>query len=87
MSGVRHLEQRSRGHLGMARRAAGRCRPPERATRPSGIAANGAPGAYNRVSSDGQFTYAYDAEGNRTLRYVDENDNGVADAGDTDLTS
>ena len=36
--------------------------------------------------SDGTYTYAYDAEGNRTAKFVDTNHDGVLDSGDTDIT-
>ena len=42
-------------------------------------------GDNNRLTSDGTFTYTYDAEGNRTARFVDEGD-GVLGAGDTNIT-
>ena len=44
-------------------------------------------GADNRLLSDGTYRYAYDAEGNRTERYIDVNADGVLDAGDTDITN
>ena len=43
-------------------------------------------GADNRLISDGTYTYAYDAEGNRTEKFIDNNHDGVLDAGDTDVT-
>ena len=43
-------------------------------------------GADNRLLSDGTYWYAYDAEGNRTARFIDANHDGVLDAGDTDIT-
>ena len=43
-------------------------------------------GAGNRTTSDGTYTYTYDAEGNRTARFVDGNSNGTLDSGDTDVT-
>ena len=33
-----------------------------------------------------RYTYTYDAEGNRTAKFIDENDNAVFDSGDTDVT-
>jgi RHS repeat-associated protein len=41
-------------------------------------------GAYNRLTCDGTYTYEYDAEGNRTLRYVwtDADTDGVVDTGE-----
>ncbi len=53
------------------------------------ITANGSSyttGADNRLISDGTYRYEYDAEGNRTERYIDVNADGVLDAGDTDIT-
>jgi RHS repeat-associated protein len=43
-------------------------------------------GANNRLLSDGTYRYLYDAEGNRTHRFIDNNQNGQLDAGDTDIT-
>jgi RHS repeat-associated protein len=43
-------------------------------------------GADNRLLFDGTYTYAYDAEGNRTAKFIDANHDGVLDAGDTDVT-
>jgi RHS repeat-associated protein len=40
----------------------------------------------NRLESDGHYRYEYDAEGNRTLRFVDEDENEELNAGDTDVT-
>jgi len=40
----------------------------------------------NRLLSDGTYTYAYDEDGNRTARYIDVDEDGVLDAGDTDIT-
>jgi RHS repeat-associated protein len=54
------------------------------------VTANGyvyASGADNRLLSDGTYTYAYDAEGNRTEKFIDANHDGVLDAGDTDVTA
>jgi RHS repeat-associated protein len=39
-----------------------------------------------RLLFDGTYSYTYDAEGNRTARFVDANADGVLDAGDTDVT-
>jgi len=53
------------------------------------ITANGSPyttGADNQLLSDGTYTYAYDNEGNRVLRYIDADQDGEFDAGDTDAT-
>ena len=41
-------------------------------------------GADNRLISDGTYTYSYDAEGNRTAKFIDTNHDGELDAGDTD---
>ena len=35
---------------------------------------------------DGTYTYAYDADGNRTAKFIDNNHDGVLEAGDTDIT-
>ncbi|GAB6167539.1 hypothetical protein JCM19992_35390 [Thermostilla marina] len=43
-------------------------------------------GANNRLLSDGTYRYQYDAEGNRTHRFIDANQSGRLDAGDTDIT-
>ena len=42
-------------------------------------------GADNRLLSDGTYWYAYDAEGNRTAKFIDVNADGILDAGDTDI--
>jgi YD repeat-containing protein len=43
-------------------------------------------GANNQLLSDGTYRYQYDAEGNRTHRLIDVNQNGQLDSGDTDIT-
>jgi RHS repeat-associated protein len=43
-------------------------------------------GADNELLSDGTYTYTYDAEGNRTAKFVDVNNDGVLDSGDTNVT-
>ena len=43
-------------------------------------------GTNNQLLSDGTYRYLYDAEGNRTHRFIDANQNGQLDAGDTDIT-
>jgi RHS repeat-associated protein len=56
------------------------------------VTANGstyATGGSNQLLSDGTYRYAYDDEGNRTLRYVDnllQGTQGELDAYDTDIT-
>ena len=53
------------------------------------VTANGSTyttGADNELISDGTYTYAYDAEGNRIAKFIDANDDGVLDAGDTSIT-
>ena len=45
-----------------------------------------ATGADNELLSDGTYRYAYDAEGNRTAKFIDANADGILDAGDTDVT-
>jgi RHS repeat-associated protein len=52
--------------------------------------ANGAAyvtGPNNQLLFDGTYWYAYDAEGNRTARFIDTNGNGVLDAGDAAVTT
>jgi RHS repeat-associated protein len=44
-------------------------------------------GPNNQLLSDGVYRYAYDAEGNRSLRYVDEDESGTLTSGDTDITA
>jgi YD repeat-containing protein len=43
-------------------------------------------GAGNRLVSDGEYRYLYDAEGNRIARFIDVDEDGVLDSGDTDIT-
>ncbi|GAB6188178.1 Calx-beta domain-containing protein [Thermopirellula anaerolimosa] len=43
-------------------------------------------GAGNRLLSDGTYRYLYDAEGNRIARFIDVDEDGVLDGGDTDIT-
>ena len=43
-------------------------------------------GTNNQMTSDGTYRYQYDAEGNRTRRFRDQNANGQLDSGDTDIT-
>ncbi|MBC7353892.1 MAG: hypothetical protein H5U08_16150, partial [Thermogutta sp.] len=43
-------------------------------------------GTNNRLLSDGTYRYQYDAEGNRTHRFIDTNANGQLDSGDRDIT-
>jgi RHS repeat-associated protein len=43
-------------------------------------------GTNNRLVSDGTYRYLYDAEGNRTHRFIDNNQNGQLDQGDSDIT-
>jgi hypothetical protein len=43
-------------------------------------------GSDNRLLSDGTYTYTYDAEGNRTARFIDEDESGTLNSGDTDIT-
>jgi len=53
------------------------------------VTANGcvyATGADNELLSDGTYRYAYDADGNRTARFIDVNLDGVLDSGDTNVT-
>jgi len=54
------------------------------------VTANGnsyATGADNQLLSDGTYAYTYDAEGNRTARFLDTDADGLLDAGDTDITA
>ncbi|GAB6188118.1 RHS repeat-associated core domain-containing protein [Thermopirellula anaerolimosa] len=53
------------------------------------VTANGSTyttGTNNQLLSDGTYRYQYDAEGNRTYRFIDNNANGQLDQGDTDIT-
>jgi RHS repeat-associated protein len=43
-------------------------------------------GADNELLCDGTYTYTYDAEGNRTAKFIDTNADGVLDSGDTSVT-
>ena len=43
-------------------------------------------GPNNRLASDGTYSYEYDAEGNRTVRYVDSDSSSGCNAGDSDVT-
>ncbi len=43
-------------------------------------------GTNNRLTSDGTYRYEYDAEGNRTARYVDADSSGSFNSGDTSVT-
>jgi RHS repeat-associated protein len=43
-------------------------------------------GYNNRLTSDGTYTYQYDAEGNRTAKFIDNDGNWALSAGDTDVT-
>jgi len=40
----------------------------------------------NRLLSDGTYRYGYDAEGNRTTKFIDVDNSGTLSAGDTDIT-
>ena len=40
----------------------------------------------NRLLSDGTYAYTYDEDGNRTARFIDVDEDGVLDTGDTDIT-
>jgi RHS repeat-associated protein len=43
-------------------------------------------GLNNRTTSDGTYNYEYDAEGNRTARFIDADSSGTLNSGDTDVT-
>jgi RHS repeat-associated protein len=43
-------------------------------------------GPDNELLSDGTYNYTYDAEGNRTAKFIDANADGVLSGGDTDIT-
>jgi RHS repeat-associated protein len=43
-------------------------------------------GLDNLLLSDGTYRYLYDAEGNRTVRFIDVNEDGLLGSGDTDIT-
>ena len=44
-------------------------------------------GDANQLVTDGHYRYEYDAEGNRTLRFVDEDESEHLNSGDTDITT
>jgi YD repeat-containing protein len=44
-------------------------------------------GTDNQLLSDGTYWYAYDADGNRTARFIDADGDDVLDSGDTDITT
>ena len=44
-------------------------------------------GDNNQLLSDGTYRYVYDDEGNRTMRYVDEDSSGTLNTGDTDIST
>ena len=53
------------------------------------LSANGSTyiiGANNQLLSDGTYRYLYDAEGNCTYRFIDNNQNGQLDQGDSEIT-
>ncbi len=43
-------------------------------------------GTDNQLLSDGTYTYEYDNEGNRTLRYIDVDESGTLTTNDTNIT-
>ena len=43
-------------------------------------------GADNRLLGDGTYRYSYDAEDNRAARFIDANQDGLLDSGDSDIT-
>ena len=43
-------------------------------------------GAANRLLSDGTYTYYYDAEGNRTAKFIDADHDLLFDSGDSNIT-
>jgi RHS repeat-associated protein len=54
------------------------------------VTANGATyvtGDNNQLLSDGTYRYSYDAEGNRTAKFVDTDADGVLDDGDTNIST
>jgi len=54
------------------------------------VTANGSSyltGDNNQLLSDGTYRYVYDQEGNRTIRYVDEDSSGTLNTGDTDIST
>jgi RHS repeat-associated protein len=54
------------------------------------VTANGSTcvtGADNQLLSDGIYRYTYDAEENRTAKFVDTDADGVLDSGDTDVST
>ena len=38
------------------------------------------------MTSDGTYTYSYDANANRSARFIDNDSNGVLSTGDTSVT-
>ncbi len=53
------------------------------------VASNGdsyTTGGANQTSSDGTYTYVYDADGNLVQKFEDKNSDGVLDSGDADVT-
>ncbi len=46
-----------------------------------------ATGADNELLFDGTYTFSCDGEGNRVARFIDADQNGQLDAGDTDVTT
>jgi len=46
----------------------------------------GDPGAANRLTTDGYYTYKYDEEGNLEYRFVDEDASETLNSGDSDVT-
>ena len=47
----------------------------------AGNSTYGTPGPGNRMTSDGTYTYSYDAEGNRTARFIDADSSGTLNSG------
>jgi len=59
----------------------------ENGNRTTAGGASYATGPNNQLLSDGTYRYEYDAEGNRTLRFVDADQSGTLTAGDTAITA
>jgi len=43
-------------------------------------------GDNNQTTSDGTYSYLFDEEGNRTAKFIDEDESGTLNTGDTDIT-
>ncbi|MCG8586758.1 MAG: DUF3836 domain-containing protein, partial [Pirellulales bacterium] len=41
---------------------------------------------HNRIETDGEYTYLFDDQGNRTHKFIDDDASGTLNSGDTDIT-